>query len=298
MKPLKIGKNYALALSPDGIRLAALGRFVFVWDLVARKKLFRCHPCTHPSKACYSPDGAHLAVKSTSGRIVIVAADDGRTVADFENQSEGEGSNVAYSACGTFLVDGSWGGCLRVRDANRGEIVFEEKFPQEMICAICRNATGQRWYIEHRPIARPSENRAPPAYFSLWEWPFQRETCSVLPCRFDHLYSWSLSHDGAYLAVVRRASADVLELYSASNATLLGTVPVAPGGTGAAIRWAPDGGLLGSVQDNRTAIYRIPDLLCVAEFPLPFPSDIAFCRQLQLAALGDWQQGIVVPLEW
>jgi len=297
-KPFKIGRSYALARSPAGTRIAALGRFVFVWDVRERKKLFRCHPLSHPLTACFSPNGVHLAIKNTAGRIVIVAADDGRTVADFENESDGEGSNVAYSACGEFLVDGSWDGCLRVRQAIRGQTVFEETFPQEMICAVHRDGAGQRWIVEHQPITPPSEKLAPPAYFSVWEWPFRKKMHSVLPCRFDHLYSSALSHDGAFLAVVRGGNSAVMEVHGLPNASLQRALPINVGGTASALRWSPDGKWLGSVQRNRTAIYRIPELSCVAEFPLSYPSDISFCPELNVVALGDWQQGFVAPVGW
>jgi hypothetical protein len=36
-------------------------------------------------------------------------------------------------------------------------------------------------------------------------------------------------------------------------------------------------------------------LSCVAEFALPFPSDLAFCPRSSLVVLGDWEQGLVVP---
>ena len=78
-KPLKIGRAYAVAVSPDEARVAALTRFVFVWDLHSGKKAFRSHPFAHPSDASFSPNGEHVAVKNTAGRIAVVAADDGRT---------------------------------------------------------------------------------------------------------------------------------------------------------------------------------------------------------------------------
>ena len=89
-KPLKIGRAYAVAISPDETRVAALARFVFVWDLHSGKKSFRSHPFAHPSDASFSPNGEYLAVKNTSGRIVVVAAHDGHTAADFKNDSDGE----------------------------------------------------------------------------------------------------------------------------------------------------------------------------------------------------------------
>lgn len=297
-KPLKIGRAYAVAVSPDETRVAALARFVFVWDLHSGKKAFRSHPFAHPSDASFSPNGEYVAVKNTAGRIAVVAADNGRTVADFKNESDGEGSNLAYSSCGEFLIDGSWAGHLRVRQSAIGTITFEEHFPHEMIRAIHHDATGQHWIVEHQPIIRPGEKFAPPAYFSAWEWPFRSKMYSVLPYRVGLLYSSALSADGGRLAMVRGGPAATLEVFEPPSATPLCSVPINVGGTGSALCWSPDGRFLGSVQDTRIAIYHVPDFSGVAEFELPYPSDIVFCPRSTLVVLGDWEQGLVVAADW
>jgi hypothetical protein len=297
-KPLKIGRAYAVAVSPDEARVVALARFVFVWDLRTGNKVFRSHPFAHPSDASFSPNGEHIAVKNTRGRIAIVAADDGRTVADFKNESDGEGSNVTYSSCDEFLVDGSWAGRIRVRQSTLGAITFEKHFPHEMITAIHRDITGNRWIVEHKPIIRSGEKFPPPAYFSAWEWPFGSKIYSVLPYRIGHLFSSALSADGDRLAVVRGAPAAALEVFEPPDPTPVHSAPIKVGGSGSALCWSPDGRFLGSVQDKRIAIYREPDFSCVAEFALPYPSDIAFCTKSKLVVLGDWAQGLVVAMDW
>ena len=297
-KPLKIGRSYSVALSPDQTRLAALGRFIFVWDLQLGKNVLRCQPFSHPSHASFSPSGKVIAVKNTPGRIVIVDADDGDTVADFQNQSDGEGSNLTYSACGDFVVDGSWAGWLRVRQSSDGKTVFEEQFPHEMIRAVHRDASNQRWIVEHQPKVRPSEKFAPPAYFSLWEWPFRTKTFSVLPYRIGLLCSSALSTDGRHLALVRRDTSTVLEVCGVPSETPLWTAPISVSGTGSALSWSPDGSLLASVQEKKIAVYRVPGLSRIAEFALEYPADIAFCPMFKSVELAYWQQGLVAPVEW
>jgi hypothetical protein len=75
-------------------------------------------------------------------------------------------------------------------------------------------------------------------------------------------------------------------------------VPIKVGGTGSALCWSPDGRFLGSVQDKRIAIYQVRDFSCVAEFELPYPSDIVFCPRSNLVVLGDWEQGLVAAADW
>jgi WD40 repeat protein len=297
-KPLKIGRAYEVAVSPDEDRLAVLARFVFVWDLHSGKKVFRSHPFAHPSYASFSPDGQYLAVKNTGGRIVVLAADDGRTVADFKNESDGEGSNLAYSSCGEFLIDGSWAGHLRVRQSTDGTITFEEHFPNEIITGIHREATGQNWIVEHSPKVRPGGNFAPPDYFSAWDWPFRTKGYSVLPYRVALLSSSALSADGGRLAIVERGPAPTLAVVDPRTAGPVHGVPIELGGTGSALRWSPDSRFLGSVQKKRIAIYQVPELSCVAEFASSYPSDIAFCAKSNLVVLGDWEQGTVVVADW
>ena len=107
MEPLKIGTSHAVAFSKDGELLATLGRDVWIWNLPSRSKTVRAHPFSNPSSAVFSLDQRNIAVKSTSGRIVIVEVQSGRTRVDFNNDGDGEGSNLLYSPCGEFIVDGT-----------------------------------------------------------------------------------------------------------------------------------------------------------------------------------------------
>jgi hypothetical protein len=191
--------------------------------------------------------------------------------------------------------NGSWDGWLRVRQSSDGKTVFEEQFPREMVGTIHHDVAHQRWIVAHHPIIRPAEEVAPSAYFSVWEWPFRNRVYSVLPHRVEHLNSSALSPDAARLAVVHGKPAVSLEVFELPNIEPVGRIPITFAGTTCAICWSPDGQLLGSVQDKRIAIYRVPDLSCAAEFALPYPSDLAFCPRSSLVVLGDWQQGLVVP---
>ena len=133
MRPLKIKGCDVVTFSPDGRRLACFARYVFVWDLVKRIKTLKSHPLSCPASVCFSPSGHQLAVKSTSGQIVIIDPEDGIILCDFRNFQDGEGSNIRSSPCGDFLIDGSWNGRLSVRRVDSGKIEFVQEFPGEMI---------------------------------------------------------------------------------------------------------------------------------------------------------------------
>jgi hypothetical protein len=183
MKPWKIGTSYAVAFSRDGRMLATLGRDVSVWDLALKSKMVRSHPFSHPSDAAFSPDQRHLAVKSTSGQIVVIDTQSGLTVVDFKNAADGEGSNLQYSFCGAYIVDGSWGGRLSVRRVDSGAHEFVQDFGGEGIRSVHRSADGQHWIIAHVLKATSDDQPPPPDYFFIWAWPFRRGGYRIMPER-------------------------------------------------------------------------------------------------------------------
>jgi len=298
MKPWKIGKSYKVAFSRDGQLLATLGRDVFIWDLALKSKVVRSHPFSHPSYAAFSPDQRYLAVKSTSGQIVIIDARSGRTVIDFKNAADGEGSNLEYSSCGQFIVDGTWNGRLSVRCASSGAREFVQDFGGEMICGVHSSGDGKHWIIVHGPRATSHDRPPPPDYFSIWSWPFRRGSYRVLPARIPFLRSSALSPDGALLAVVYGAPPDTLSVFQVEDGICAGTVPIQRGGgTPLALGWATDGLLLGSVQEPNVVFYAWPGLRKLHELALEYASDVEFSPRDGVLALGSWQIGWVLSAD-
>ncbi|MDQ8731122.1 WD40 repeat domain-containing protein [Bradyrhizobium sp. LHD-71] len=299
MKSWKIGKSYGVAFSGDGRLLATLGRDVWIWTVAKRSKSVRTHPVSHPCDAAFSPDAGRLAVKSTSGHIAIIDVESGQTAVDFDNSGEGEGANLQYSPCGDYIIDGAWNGRLIVRCAESASREFVQEFPGDMIRGIRSFQNGQRWIVAHSPIAKTYDRPPPPDYFSMWEWPFRRGTHQVLPLRipFSLARSLAISIDGQYLAVVHGAPPDSLSVFQLRNGARAATIPVAVGGTSAAVRWSSDGRLLVSVQDEAVVVYAWPGLQELHRLALPFPSDAAFSPPGDALALGSWKVGWVLPFD-
>jgi WD40 repeat protein len=299
-KPWKIGISYGVAFSGDGRLLATLAKDVSIWAVAERSRLVRARAVAHPCDAVFSPDGNSLAVKSTSGHIVILDARSGETIADFDNSDEGEGSNLQYSPCGDYIVDGSWNGCLTVRRAKTGAHEFVQEFAGEMIRGIRSFQSGQRWIVAHGPKATTDDRPPPPDYFSMWEWPFRRwpfwrRSHHVLPLRVAFsLPRSALTTDGQYLAVVHGAPPNTLSVFRLSDGSCVGTVPVEVGGTSGAVGWSHDGRLIGSVQDGAVVFYRWPDLQELRRVDLAFPNDAVFSPLGDLVALGSWRAGCVL----
>jgi len=206
-----------------------LGRDVFVWDVALQSKAVRCHPFAHPSDAAFSPDQRHLAVKSTSGQIVIIDAQSGQTAVDFKNTADGEGSNLQYSSCGAYIVDGSWSGRLAVRRAGSGAHEFAQEFAGEMIRSVHSSSDGKRWIIAHGCKATSHDRPPPPDYFSVWDWPFRPGGYRLLPERVAFARSSAVSPDGAVLAVVHGAPPDMVSVFRLSDGTCVGAVSIRSG---------------------------------------------------------------------
>lgn len=297
MRPWKIGTSNTVAFSRDGRLLATLGRGVSIWDVALESKAVRAHPFSHPSDAIFSPDQRHLAIKSTSGQIVIIDAQLGQTIVDFKNAADGEGSNIQYSPCGKYIVDGTWSGRVSVRRTDSGKPEFVQELGGEMIRSVHSSADGKRWIIAHGCKATSDDRPPPPDYFSVWSWPFRPGAYRVLPERVAFARSAALSPDGGLLAVVHGAPPDTLSVFQLSDGTCAGAVSIQGGGTGDALGWSADGRLIGSVQDQTVVFHAWPGLGKMRELALDYPSDVAFSPHGDLLAVGSWQVGWVLPVD-
>jgi WD40 repeat protein len=292
---LKIRTSYDLAFSPDSQYLAAVGRDIVIWDLNSRTKKLRAHPLAHASSACFSPNGKQLAVKNTSGQIMLISTENGAVVCNFKNRTDGEGSNIEFSACGEFIVDASWDGRIRVRSALSGRIEFLAEFPGEMIRAVHRDVKGGTWVFSHSPKwTSETESRACD-YFSIWHWPFTHRSV-IPPIQIAFARTSALTPDAARLAVLSGHAPAELAIFDIANDTPSARCSFSCGGTGSALAWSPKADFLGSVQAEKVVVYRAGSLEPFREFVLPYPSDVAFSPDGRLVAVGSWESGFVLPM--
>jgi len=68
-----------------------------------------------------------LAVKNTSGDVLVLSVPDLQEVARLSGAGLGEGTPVRFAADGKHIVDATWGGVLMVRDAVDGSLAWSEK---------------------------------------------------------------------------------------------------------------------------------------------------------------------------
>ena len=257
----------------------------------------RTHPFSHPSHADFSPDCERLAVKSTSGHIVVLSRRTGELLFDFRNSKDGEGSNLLYSECGQFLVDGSWAGVLRVRREDTGGEEFAIDFPGEMICEVHRCKEKGLWVVRHSPKATTNDKPSPPDYFTIWKWPFRKDHFEHAAFTVPFVRSSALAPNGQYIAVAHGVSPDMLTIFHLETGSCVASVPVRPGDeTGGALTWSPDGRCIASVQNGVVRLYDFPELTLAHEITLEYPCDVSFSHDGSCLAIGSWTTGWLLSM--
>ncbi len=165
----EIGTSYEARFSADGSLLAVVGRsHVGVWDTARGRRIGSAPRLQNPSSVDFSPDGARLALKNTSGDVVVAALPEREEVARFEGA--GEGASIRFAPDGAHLVDSNWSGRLMVRDALTGDVVWSERGGTIMRMACSRDRSlwvYDRSGGEGGVLAR--------------RWPFDRHEPEVLP---------------------------------------------------------------------------------------------------------------------
>ncbi len=296
-RKLSLPASYELALSASHKYVAALGRNVALADLRGRKRLASWHPLSHPSHATFAHSESLLAVKGTSGEIVVLNIPDGSVVGHHVSKHSDEGAALYFSADDEFLVEGSWDGHIRVRRTRDLQVAAEFSFPGEMITEVSPSADRQNWLFAHQP--KTNEGKTPPhtPYLTLWSWPLERPYAK-LPSGFDNLYAVALSPCSSYIATVGRSWETMnAECRVASLAgSTLAVKPATIGGTGIRTRWSPDSTMVGIVDANGFSIFDAPTLDLFNTFGAKYPADLAFLENNTSILLGTWESGAILAL--
>lgn len=297
-RPIKLKKSYAIDFSPDDELFATLGRSnCWVWDIAKRKKISRSPSLFHPSTLKFSPSGNLLAVKNTSGWIFILDPKDCNILKDYHNYHDGEGSNILFSPCGSYLVDGSWSGHINVREVDTGKIVWSTIFENEIIAAVHQTMDGRRWVFEHHPIG--DSTGIPPAstYFTLWKWPLDKNDYEKINLHVSLSKGSAITGDGEYLAVVHGRLSGKLDIIKVDSGNQIRSWPVEIGGIGGHLAWSNDGRFLGSVQTEKIVFYDGATYSKICEFQIPFLDFITFSPNSKYLGLGSWSDGMILSQE-
>ena len=224
-RALKLPRSYALCVSPSEQLIAAIGRNVVIADLEHRTRLFSSHPLSHPSDADFSADDRLLAVKSTSGEIVVLDTKSAEKLYSHRPKRQDEGTAIRFAPGGDYLVDGSWSGEIRVRRVSNLSGVESFAFPGEMINAVSRNEQGNLWLFAHTTKYNGATADTPRPYVSLWNWPLHAAQLTF-NVGLKTLEAAALAPTAPYIAVVgfcEQANGRVLRILSTSGAVMAST---------------------------------------------------------------------------
>ena len=294
LRSFKLKQAYDLAFSPNTKFVATVSRDVRLWDILSKKPLFSVHPLSHPSHLDFSPDSARIAVKSTSGRIIVLDATSAMTITDCANQEEGEGARLYFSPDGQFLVDASWGGTLTARLSKGGAVAFQEAVGG-MVSEL--TTTTDRTTFAYTISKHPASDREPPSEtIVIRRWPFTENAPSLLPVSRCFITAISLAPSGSRLALLYGAPPNTLEIIDLHSARVTAAATVQLGGTGASLDWSPDECLLGCVERHQVSIFESASLRRIHSIELRYASAVHFSQQHLVLGLGSWEQGHVLDL--
>jgi WD40 repeat protein len=254
MARLKWPAGYDIACSPDGRLLCALGRNVVLIDLRERTRIWTGHPLSHLSSVAFSPNCEMLAVKSTSGNIVVLDTATGAVLSDHCNKADGEGCGVAFTADGEHLIDGSWEGILTVRHALTGEVVIRNEHADEMITRITHDAKRKTWLVLHEPKVASNGQKPSCGYLSIAKWPIKPLQQHKILDLGRYIQAATIAPDGLRFCFRDRINNELM-VARIADGEILARTPLIIGGTGSELAWSADGRLIGAVSSDGFRFY-------------------------------------------
>ncbi len=278
-------KSEAVCFSPDGTMLATLGRGLTLWKCPEIELLAKISTFSNPCYLAFSPQSRFLALKNTSGRIVLIEPSTQTTTRDFRNQADGEGSNVVFSDDGKHVVDASWKGVHFVRTIE-GKITFREVFQGDMVTAVLRHPDGRYWFRHKRPDERLIGRT----------WPFAEGEFEKVTVPLDRYLHSAFSPDGRLLTLSNSDAGFVVRVFSFPDMETLNAVqlPSLGAGTNPTLRFSPCGRLLAVVGGKSQAVLNSKTLSVIEEISIEYGCDVDFSPTDPLMAVGSWSVGEVL----
>lgn len=283
----KLKKGGSPTFSHDGKLVAACGSSpIYIYDTKTGDLLTQTKALSNQIYMAFDPTGTKLAVKSTSGRIAIVSIS-GDVIADFKNQSEGEGSNILWTPDGRHLIDGSWNGLLRKRNAETGEIVAQGF--AAMPSRLC-------WTVDGDIAVEQTRRGDPPIY-----------RMGFFDADLNPLGEPTSFEKGKLNAFVNPAKSHTMWFENAKPARIVfqniesGELSQieAPSGSTNKIYFSPDGQSLASGNfEGEWRIYRFPSLDMIRSFDVPYPQQAAYSDDGKQLCLGGWTYALLVEVDW
>lgn len=274
--------------------LAALGNNVVTCNTRTMQVVCRSHPLANPSDACFSHSGAKLAIKNTSGRIVIIDPESGEVQVDYNNDQEGEGAGILFSPDDQYIVDGSWEGSIYIRNAAGGAPKTIHSKDNEMIVGVSSSRDACTWAFLHAPKIEEDEDFSCPEYVTVWNWPFS--THRTIQMNFSFSRNVTISPDGSRFAAhgyMRSEKQYYINIFSI-NGELISS-KITNDAACHSLRWSPDGSLIGAALGDHVFILSVSSLETIRTYEIKGAYDVCFSPNLSFIALGAIGSGSIEP---
>jgi WD40 repeat protein len=290
---IELKTAYEFAFDPLAERLAYIGgRYVSMLAVRSGETTFKVHQIANLSHIDFSPDGKRLAVKSTSGRAIILSASTGRLLSDFRNQSEGEGDCALFSKCGRYVISVSWSGLFSVREWKGAKLIYSYQYPED--CQLSSLSTTSR-----RTSFACCVNRDPRASVGLTSfsvmiqsWPLSRQS-RELPQEWTAIWGLQISPSGRLLAIVHGTPPCTLSLYNIAKQKVLAETDWC-GRPDCALGWSHDEKTLVTNGENSFRFHNVPDLTTLRSLRADCPCFAAFSPSDEYLALGSWKKSFII----
>jgi WD40 repeat protein len=298
-RKIKLGRTYKICFVPGSDLIVTLGRTLRLWGDCGTEQVAEAKPFANPGSMALSPDGCSIAVKGTSGRIALLAMPGLELIRQLASSVAEEGSNLLFSPCGQFLVDGTWSGRLVVRSVSTGEIHLDERTPNAMH-PLFDQSDDRRTFVYVRQPKAVSDDPPPPSLVLVRNWPFVDHEEAPIPGDWGSVQAVALSPDARRVAVLQVVLEDgraqmrvkVTDL-EGQHAVQSGLFPLA--GTNLSITWSPDAMLIGCVLKGRVCLMDAASLKELGNHEDSYPCFVGFSPDGKRLGLGSWKQGTVLP---
>jgi len=271
-----------------------------LWDLKSRVKLEKIHPFKHPSHIEWSPHEDQLAIKSTSGDLVLVDPSSGTSEAVWLRKRGGEGAEVAFSACGDFLVDCSWDGQVDVFDIRTSDVAYTERIPHAMITSLAYDRSRARFAYVVSPKATSQTRPSAPDYLAIRNWPFWQNQPVVLPIDAQDIEAIAFSPDGLCLVVAVSSlgrSSSRVQIHAIESGAVVAAANYSLFASGKSIAWCSGSNVIANVEQGGVRLYDSSLRKALAFLPAEYPSHVEFSPCGTYVGVGAWGKGFVCSVE-
>jgi WD40 repeat protein len=272
----KLGSSSTVRFSDDGAYLVSLGQRITLWSVWEGRAVTSGPRFAHASSADFSPDGNLLAVKNTSGDVLVLSVPGLEEVSRLSGAALGEGTPVRFAEDGKHIVDSTRGGVLMIRDALDGSLAWSEK--GESVFRLERSRDRAVWTYDRRQLY-------------VRRWPFDVHKPDLIGF-YGGPFSVALSDDGSRVAGI---SDGLVVSERQADGTWSSPEQVFPApwdGSAHGLGWGPGNELLHAhhstvrvFDDLRSA----PHLIRLSFLAL----DVAISPTAKATAFGGYEQGLV-----